>query len=249
MFLTLKISTSRSYVVKVLPGFLGEWMSLALKALQNRETRGFGGRSILLKMIVGAQKGPVNRNYENHLVILLMEEILHQFIGSLSHYLQGFLHPRWCRISSVGTTSYISRSQKFITISLDPHQFGGLVALNNIFAQHSSATQSEDLVTFTSLLGFQNDSTAWIRALALLPQIYQAQLEPDAHLWNAIIGDVSASGHWRLSFLTLAIKSQQRSPVGGGVGWDGSSISSPGCHVYVSMNKWQVLTWWKIRNR
>ena len=29
------------------------------------------------------------------LVILLMEEILHQLIGSLSHYLQGSIHPRW----------------------------------------------------------------------------------------------------------------------------------------------------------
>ncbi len=27
-----------------------------------------------------------------------MEEILHQSIGSLSHYLQGFRHTRWCRI-------------------------------------------------------------------------------------------------------------------------------------------------------
>ena len=34
-------------------------------------------------------------------VILLMAEILHQLIGSLSHYLQGFIHPRWCRISSI----------------------------------------------------------------------------------------------------------------------------------------------------
>ena len=36
-------------------------------------------------------------------VILLMEEILHQMIGSLSPYtyLQGFTHPRWCRISSI----------------------------------------------------------------------------------------------------------------------------------------------------
>ena len=24
-----------------------------------------------------------------------MAEILHQLIGSLSHYLQGFIHPRW----------------------------------------------------------------------------------------------------------------------------------------------------------
>ena len=27
-------------------------------------------------------------------VILLMEDILHQLVGSLSHYLQGFVHPR-----------------------------------------------------------------------------------------------------------------------------------------------------------
>ena len=36
-------------------------------------------------------------------VILLMEEILHQLIGSLSHYLQGFIHRRWCRISSINS--------------------------------------------------------------------------------------------------------------------------------------------------
>ena len=35
-----------------------------------------------------------------------MEEILHQLIGSLSHYLQGSMHPRWCRISSIISTTY-----------------------------------------------------------------------------------------------------------------------------------------------
>ena len=30
--------------------------------------------------------------------ILLMEEILHQLIGSFSHYLQDFIHPGWCRV-------------------------------------------------------------------------------------------------------------------------------------------------------
>ena len=35
--------------------------------------------------------------------ILLMEEILHQLIGSLSHYLEGFIHPRWCKISSINS--------------------------------------------------------------------------------------------------------------------------------------------------
>ena len=33
--------------------------------------------------------------------LLLMAEILHQLIGSLSHCLQGFIHPRWCRISAI----------------------------------------------------------------------------------------------------------------------------------------------------
>ena len=32
-------------------------------------------------------------------VLLLMEEILHQLIDSLSHHLQGFIHPRWCKTS------------------------------------------------------------------------------------------------------------------------------------------------------
>ena len=35
--------------------------------------------------------------------LLLMAEILHQLIGSLSHYLQGFIHRRWCRISEPST--------------------------------------------------------------------------------------------------------------------------------------------------
>ena len=42
----------------------------------------------------------------NDIIILLMEEIL-QFIGSLSHYLQGALHPRWCRISAINGSSPI----------------------------------------------------------------------------------------------------------------------------------------------
>ena len=36
-------------------------------------------------------------------MILLVEEILHQLIGSLSHYLLGFIHFMWCRISSINS--------------------------------------------------------------------------------------------------------------------------------------------------
>jgi len=35
-----------------------------------------------------------------------MEEILHQLIGNVSHYLPGFIHPRWCRISSINSTTH-----------------------------------------------------------------------------------------------------------------------------------------------
>ena len=40
-------------------------------------------------------------------IILLMEEIPHQLLGSLSHYLQGFIHSRWCRMSSINSINYI----------------------------------------------------------------------------------------------------------------------------------------------
>ena len=39
--------------------------------------------------------------YFHHKLILVIEEILHQLIDSWSHYLQGFMHPRWWRISSI----------------------------------------------------------------------------------------------------------------------------------------------------
>ena len=45
--------------------------------------------------------GVSKRNVWKREYILLMEEILHQLIGSVSHYLKGFIHPRWCRISSI----------------------------------------------------------------------------------------------------------------------------------------------------
>ena len=45
--------------------------------------------------------------------MLLMEEILHQLVGSLSQYLQGSLHPRWCRISSINSMSADNFSQYF----------------------------------------------------------------------------------------------------------------------------------------
>ena len=54
--------------------------------------------------------------------LLLMEEILHQLMYSLSHYSQGFMHSGWCRISSIksmflgeGANHFISVNQNNIT--------------------------------------------------------------------------------------------------------------------------------------
>ena len=44
-------------------------------------------------------------------VVLLMEEILHQLRGSLAYYLQGFIHHRWCRISSINSKLWHLLSQ------------------------------------------------------------------------------------------------------------------------------------------
>ena len=58
----------------------------------------------------GGKKGICFFSFLTHLIIiwvlawlleiLLMEEVLHQLIWQISHYWRGFLHPRWCRISS-----------------------------------------------------------------------------------------------------------------------------------------------------
>ena len=39
--------------------------------------------------------------------VLLMAEILHQLIDSLSHYLQGSIHPRWLAGFQPSTVSHI----------------------------------------------------------------------------------------------------------------------------------------------
>ena len=50
--------------------------------------------------------------------LLLMAEILHQLIGSFSYYLQGFMPPRWCRISAINSISEINEVENWKTRSL-----------------------------------------------------------------------------------------------------------------------------------
>ena len=66
----------------------------------------FGLQDVVRKLRVG-KKYFTGQKTE----ILLMAEILHLLIGSLSDYLQGFIHPRWLfGISSINSRTSISRN-------------------------------------------------------------------------------------------------------------------------------------------
>ncbi len=43
-----------------------------------------------------------------------MAEILHQLIGSFSHYLQGFIHPRWCKISAINSSTTFEKQSQLV---------------------------------------------------------------------------------------------------------------------------------------
>ena len=55
---------------------------------------------------------------QQNFLILLMAEIRHQLIGSLSHYLQGFIYHRWCRISSINSMDQLDDAICFSTIGI-----------------------------------------------------------------------------------------------------------------------------------
>jgi len=57
--------------------------------------------TLLVDWLVGVGKFSLVGTHEH--MVLLVAKILHQLVGSLSHYLQGFIHPRWCRISSINS--------------------------------------------------------------------------------------------------------------------------------------------------
>ena len=64
----------------------------------------------------------------HEIVILLMEEILHQLIiCGLSHYLEGFIHPRWSINSSFPFS--IRQSGLFLWGSLAPHVWRAALAI------------------------------------------------------------------------------------------------------------------------
>ena len=74
-------------------------------------------------------------------LLLLMEKILHQF--SFSHYLQGFIHPRWCRISSSNSSTVI---EKYMAQSLH------IVFLDRLLTCHLISVPSVLTLSFLWLI-------------------------------------------------------------------------------------------------
>ena len=72
----------------------------------------------------------INKNNMIFIFIQLMAEILHQLIGSLSHYLQGLINPRWL----FGISSINSMSIEIITCT--KYNFSILGCKNNMIHIH-----------------------------------------------------------------------------------------------------------------
>ena len=78
-----------------------------------------------------------------------MEEILHQLIGSLVHCLQGFIHPRWCKISAINSMLVLGNNCEFLSF-FSTNQVGLIVSklvgelslwLNKVFSESSQEVQ------------------------------------------------------------------------------------------------------------
>ena len=100
------------WVIEMAPSW---YFLVFFSAAQNVSTKS----GAMLGCLVGG------KSYQHTVYVLLMEEILHQLICSLSHYLQGFILPRWCRISSInsmfGIVSYIPNLTVIYTLNDNFH--------------------------------------------------------------------------------------------------------------------------------
>ena len=91
----------------------------------------------------------------DHEMILLMDKILHHQGWWLSHYLQGFIHPRWCRISSINSWSSTAGNLNFFS----NWNFGDSYCLNPSFFEVQPPLKLWGCISygsffFVGLLGF-----------------------------------------------------------------------------------------------
>ena len=77
-----------------------------------------------------------------------MAEILHHLIGSLSHYLQEFIHLRWCRSSS------ISSSEVAGLVQMKNVYHNGLVCVDVILLIGSHGVHHKQTTIWENMFGF-----------------------------------------------------------------------------------------------
>ena len=135
-----------------------------------------------------------------------MEEILHQLIGSLSHFLQGFIHPKWCRISSINSTSKLP----YICILVDSSQFGEFFRKSlhwlhrqNLLSIPSPFKNQGLLIRYTgSLKVAARTLIFWKIHLQLVLFVFFAACTraraSNMNCWQARISLVSSCLNWRL---------------------------------------------------
>ena len=101
------------------------------------------GCHIIIAVAFGIQWNKITK--ADKPVLLLMAEILHQLIGSLSHYLQGFIHPWWCRILSINSIT-VQNPFVYLHRNLIPNIFGCLPPpLDSTFDKKSAKRKKRNM--------------------------------------------------------------------------------------------------------
>ena len=96
-----------------------------------------------------------------------MEELLHQLIGGLSHYLQGVLHPRWCRISSINSRNKHVYIYIYKLLRKRPSIFSGRFVGD--FTQHSCFFFLGFLEGVAGLKLSQDPPDGWLQLFPKIP--------------------------------------------------------------------------------
>ena len=111
------------------------------------------------------------------LVMVLMEEILHQLIGTLSVYVQVFIHPRWCRISSINSS--VREWWKGESEESPPKRLGGILGCIIYHSQVRWRWLSPYRFSFNFLANHTKSAT---------PSLKFAIFSKVAHNWGLLVG-------------------------------------------------------------
>ena len=109
-----------------------------------------------------------------------MEEILHQLIGSLSVYVQFFIHPRWCRMSSINSS--VREWWKGESEESPPKRLGGILGC----IIYHSQVRWRWLNPYSFFWSFLQITKNPVLQVLSLPFFFSKV----AHAWGLLVGSV-----------------------------------------------------------